>query len=103
MKIYMLEPGKDLRSMVVANDLKLLQDLVGGYLEAFSIQGGPVNTILLCDEEGKLKGKQPNIMIPGDVIVGTVLFVGSDHRGEFVDCPMSRDEILAKIRRCVTL
>lgn len=73
MKIYMLEPGKDLRSLIIPHDdLPLLQQLVGGYIEIVSFDGSHGNT---------------------------VLFVGLDRRGELCDCPMTEEEIQERIER----
>lgn len=100
MKIYMLEPGKDLRSLIIPHDdLPLLQQLVGGYIEIVSFDGSHGNTVLIVDEEGKLKGKEPCMVWRGDILVGTVLFVGLDRRGELCDCPMTEDEIQERIER----
>ena len=65
--------------------LENLQKLVGGYIEAVTIRPG---LVILCDEEGRLKGKEENIEIPkmGIDFVGTVLFVGVDGE-EFCDVP----------------
>lgn len=42
--------------------------ILGGYFEAV---GFDKNQIILCDEEGNLKDLEPNLLVPGDVIVGT--------------------------------
>jgi hypothetical protein len=70
------EPGKppEVRDIGNANELQPLQELVGGYIEVVPF---PVkNTVLVCNEEGKLMGLPPNFRAPGDVFVGTVVVLG---------------------------
>lgn len=105
MKIYVKHPGSGLETYNIGeNDeylLATLQNIVDGYIETVSFQGGDVNTLIICNEEGKLRGLEPNIYFRGDVLVGTVIFIGADHRGEFCDCPMTEDEIRIRIGRKV--
>ena len=60
----------------VANELASLQELVGGYIEVVRLTDG---FILICNEEGKLWGLEPNIfLISGtnvDEVVGPILIV----------------------------
>lgn len=60
----------------VPNELRPLQKLVGGYIEVVRLTDG---FILICNEEGKLKGLEPNIfLISGtnvDEVVGPILIV----------------------------
>lgn len=90
MRAVIKEPGKEPRSIIVPNKLHTLQELVGGYIDCMAF--GDDITILF-DDEGKLKGKKPNIALPwDDVIVGTVVFVGSDGE-DFTDCPLAAEQI----------
>lgn len=57
------------------DELKEYQDIVKGYIEWISFDK---NQILLCNEEGKLKDMEPNLLVPGDVIVGPVIVVGTE-------------------------
>lgn len=77
--VVIKEPGKKAYSKEIEDDLEVYQNILGGYLET---AGFDKNQILLCDEEGKLKGYEPNLLVPGDVIVGTVIVVGTE-REEF--------------------
>lgn len=56
----------------IPNELQSFQDLVGGYIEV--IRTGIGNTIMVCDEEGKINRKPVNFITPNDVIVGDVCF-----------------------------
>ena len=99
MKVYKLEPLGDLQQVDIPNELAPLQEAVGGWIEVVSLSGVNGNTVIICDEEGKLKGKEPCAFIRGEVFVGTILFAGVDRRGEFCDCPMTEDEIRTRIGR----
>ncbi len=77
--------------------LGALQKTVGGYIEAVSPAEG--DWVLYCNEEGKLQGlpvnnlatRLINELMPGfaqhDVLVGTVVFVGSTASGGSTDVP----------------
>jgi hypothetical protein len=82
-KVLIKEPTKDFRVEEIENDLKTFQGIVGGYIECSKFGDGHV---IVCDEEGKLKGKRANFCYRGDVFVGTVIIcrVGED---EFLDIP----------------
>lgn len=67
------EPGKSWVDVEIDNELKPLQDAVGGYLESFTFAE---DACVLCDEEGLLKGKPYNATVCGVPFVGTVLIVG---------------------------
>lgn len=101
MKCYKLEPLGDLEQVEVKNDLHELQRIVGGYIEIVSFAGGNPNTVIILDEEGKLKHKTPCAIWRGDVLVGTILFAGCDRHGDLCDCPMPESEIRARIGRKV--
>jgi hypothetical protein len=83
MKVVYKEPGKAAEVRDIENDLPVLQGLVGGYIEALNVVP-PL--LLICNEEGKLRGLQPNLDLRGryDVIVGPVLFTKSNSEGDFV-------------------
>lgn len=61
------EPGKGPTVKVIDNELKPLQRAVGGHIEVVDYKDG---LIILCDEEGYIKGKEPNVFgIYGPVVV----------------------------------
>ena len=92
MRILMKEPGKGIRSMVIPNELKMLQDLVGGYIETYTIAE---DVAIICNEEGKLLGLPYNCTICGEDFVGTILFVGVGEE-DFTDVPESLIRIIAE-------
>ena len=86
MIICIKEPGKQIQYRVVTEiSLKLLQDLVGGYIELTPAPGLTRNKIgVPVNEEGLLKKLPFNLFWGGNPIVGTVVFVriaGEDFAG----------------------
>lgn len=79
------EPGLDPVEVTVPNELRQFQSMVGGYIETVPFTR---EILILCDEEGRIKMRTPNIMLRGDVIVGPVVFVGVDE-DSFTDCPLN--------------
>lgn len=69
MRILYKQPGEDPRSMVIPNELGVMQQLVGGHIETLRISD---NGILVMNEEGKLLGLEPNFYLGaiGDTIDG---------------------------------
>lgn len=80
----------------VANELAPLQELVGGYIEVVRLTDG---FILICNEEGKLKGLEPNIfLISGtyvDEIVGPIVIV-NDADEEFGELTEAEANLVCK-------
>ena len=97
MRVIFKEPGKEPRTMIIPNTLKMLQDLVGGYIETIRVSD---RAILIMNEEGKLKGLEPNFFFGaiGDIIVGPVIIVG-DGGEDFTDLPDDEAEEISRILR----
>ena len=75
MKILIVEPRQTPRRADIPHTLQDMQHTVGGYIEIIRPFEDPV--ALVCDEEGKLKGYEPNRAIAGkDIIVGTFFLAG---------------------------
>ena len=53
----------------------MYQQIVGGYVESVMLAD---DLTILCDEEGRLKGKPYNCNIAGIDFVGTILATGVD-------------------------
>lgn len=83
-KCYCKRPDSGLYSTWISNNLENLQKFVGGYIEAVPVTR---NIVMICNEEGKLKGLEPNFGWLGDVIVGPVIFCGVKGE-EFADMPL---------------
>jgi len=73
--VLVYEVGKEPFELVIEDDLDVMQELVGGYIECVPFNGNGV--VIVCDEEGKIKGKFPNMMVNGDWIVGTFFVCGT--------------------------
>lgn len=81
MKVFFKEPGKAIRQMQVPNDLHVLQQLIGGYIETVTLFA---DLVILCDEEGRLKGLPHNCEVCGIDFCGPIMFVGV-YEDEFCD------------------
>lgn len=64
----------------IKNDLKVLQDIVGGYIEVVQLTK---DIDIVCNEEGKLIKLEPNLMFDYDYIAGDVVLCGHNNDGEF--------------------
>lgn len=76
------EPMKPLVFTEIDNDLETLQGIVGGWIEAVPFG----DMVVICDEEGRLKGRAPNVKIAGIEFVGTIVIAGTDG-DEFASLP----------------
>ena len=80
MEVLLVEPGKEARMTEVSNDLRSLQSLVGGYIEATYPFDDPV--ALVCNDEGKIMQMPLNRALRGedgkiyDAIAGPFLICG---------------------------
>lgn len=83
MKVFFKEPGKAIRQMQVPNELPALQQLIGGYIESVTLC---TDLVVLCDEDGRLKGLPYNCEVCGVTFHGPIMFVGVDG-DEFCDVP----------------
>jgi hypothetical protein len=45
------------------------------------------NLVIICNEEGKLRGLQPNVVLGRDMLVGTIIVCGASG-DEFSDIPI---------------
>ena len=82
-KALVKEPGKRAVLKEIEGDLTSMQVLVGGWIEIVTINDDP-SIILICNEEGKLEGLEPNFSFRGDLIVGTVFFARGDDEGDII-------------------
>ena len=85
MKAIRKRPGEMPEVIDVENDGDAIRAELGGPMEAFTIAE---DLVILCDEEGRLNGKEHNITLRGLGVdfVGTILIVGVDGE-EFCDVP----------------
>lgn len=90
MKVVIKEPGYLPKEAQIENNLKALQNLVEGYIEHVNVNE---DIGMIVNEEGKLRGLDPNFEFRGDMIVGTAVFVGYGEDGDFADVPATAPEI----------
>lgn len=75
MKVVVVDPGKEAIIMEIANTLEDMQETVGGRIEEFHAFDD--DAVILCNEEGKIRGLTPNRLIRDahgnarDIICGT--------------------------------
>lgn len=86
-------PGCLPRSVTVSNTLENLQKLVGGYIECVSFRADGKEFVVICDEEGRINGKEYNCDVQEIEFFGDIVIVGTDASGEdFDDLPFSFQE-----------
>lgn len=79
-KVVLAEPGKEAKVTEIENTLENLQKIVGGYIEC--IYPFEDNVGIICNEEGKLIGLEPNRVLRDDngnavdIIFGTFIITG---------------------------
>ena len=83
MRVIIKEPGKPARFGVIANELKALQNAVGGYIETVTVT---TDVVLIVNEEGLLYDLPENRVL-GYPFRGTVVVAGVKGE-EFTDCPI---------------
>ena len=90
MKISVLikDPGKRPRHVHIENSLKNLQTTVGGYIETVTLA---TDAVIICNEEGRLRGLPYCCTICGVDFVGTVVIAGVAGE-EFADLPGNYQE-----------
>lgn len=81
MRIVKVEPGKPAEICEIDGSLESMQEIVGGYIECLYPWKSKVT--LICNEEGKIRGLQPNREITygfgaKDIIFGTFFFCRSE-------------------------
>ena len=74
-------PHKHIEETFIGTSLEELQQAVDGFIELVPDEHG---CHILCNEEGKIRGFEPNRIYGSDVLVGTFLIVRIDDEGEFV-------------------
>lgn len=67
MKVVLVEPRKKARIVEIDHTLEAMQKIVGGYIEQFRLDE---HVSIVCNEEGKMGGFQPNraIWYEGELI-----------------------------------
>lgn len=92
MRVVIVEPKKQPYIKTVNDKLEDYQEIVGGWIESVTLSS---DVILICNEEGKIMGLEPNRDLGFDVICGTFFLVGND-APEFRDLTDAECERLIK-------
>ena len=93
LRVLVKRPGLPLRAEVVENTLRSMQELVDGPIECVTIAS---DLVLVCNEEGRLRGLSPSVTILGVQFVGPVAFVGA--RGEdFMDITRAGEWLVRRL------
>lgn len=74
-RCIVVEPKQKPKVEFIENTLEAKQKIVGGYIEVINLDE---TAVLICNDEGKLIGLEPNRRIYNDIIAGTFLIVGSE-------------------------
>lgn len=84
-KVLIKRPDEEVGHITyISNTLENLQRTVGGYIQVVPLI--TEDAVIICNEEGKLLGLEPNFTYQRDMIVGTVILAGVDG-DEFADIP----------------
>ena len=83
-KAIIKKPEDEFGKLVeVENELEVFQNIVEGYIETT----GYKNLVIICNEEGKLRGLQSNVVLGREMLVGTIIVCGASG-DEFSDIPI---------------
>lgn len=82
-KVIIKQPGREPYVTNISNTLDNLQKTVGGYIETVTLCS---DLVVICNEEGRLRGLPRNCDVLGVDFVGTIVFARIDG-DEFCDIP----------------
>ena len=88
--VWIKNPGESFCKREIENSLESFQEIVGGYIEI--VQGSLYGDLLICNEDGKVKGLPYNCMINDHMIVGPVILIGSE-ADDFADVTLTEKDI----------
>lgn len=83
-RVIIKKPGEPPVSAQIENTLESLQETVGGYIETVTMSR---DVVIICNEEGRIKGLPFNCRVGGHDFVGTIIFAGIEG-DEFADLPV---------------
>lgn len=73
----------------VSDRLEAMQEAVGGWIETVTLDR---QVVIVCNEEGKIRGMEPNCAVCGIPFYGTIVAIGYDGKGNFADIPIKMPE-----------
>ena len=65
----------------VSDRLETMQKTVGGLIETVTLDR---QVVIVCNEEGKIRGMEPNCAVCGIPFYGTIVAIGYDGKGYHV-------------------
>lgn len=86
-RVLKIEPEQAPAVKEIQNDLTSLQAEVDGLIECISFPNG---CVVVCNEEGKLRGMQPNRRLGADIICGPFLVCDTTYDGDFTSLSKSK-------------
>lgn len=78
LKCLLVRPNELPVEIEIEDKLEEYQKLVGGYIETTYIKNVD-DVVLICNDEGKINGMNPNRDIGHDIIFGPFLIIGDDY------------------------
>ena len=89
LSVLKIAPGQHPQQVEIDNDLKALQQAVGGSIDAVYPFADPV--AIICNDEGKLLGLPLNrpLWDGADVLAGPGFLAGCDNEGNLTSLPQS--------------
>lgn len=92
-QVIRVRPHQAPELITIDNTLKALQHEVDGHIEMVTLSS---SAAIVCNEEGKLLGMEPNRRVGADIIVGAFLIAG--HKGsETVSLPETDIQIYLEL------
>ena len=98
--VLMVEPGKAPKVTTLTNTLDDLQKAVSigapsqGLIEIITLEE---DVCILCNEEGKLIGLEPNRRLGKDILVGVFYVTGQNDEGDLTSLSESKMQKYAKL------
>ncbi len=80
-RVVKIEPNKHPEYTFIPSSLEGLQEAVGGLVEIVHLCD---NCHILCNEEGKIFGLEPNRFYGEDIIVGNMYIIKIDEDGDII-------------------
>ena len=80
-RVLVVEPNKLPKEEIIPNRLQNKKKIVDGLIEYAYLEEDRA-VVIICNEEGKINGSEPNRYIGHDVLFGTFIIVGDNDTGE---------------------
>ncbi len=91
--VLKIEVGQPPIIKEIRNDLDALQAEVGGLIQVVGLED---DCLLVCNDEGKLNGMEPNRWLRDDIICGPFFICGDSMEGDFISLTCEQAEKYAE-------